>query len=63
MRVKATKDIGIEMEKANATFRDQMVDSVLTATEKLIRQRLDDTQHRTLISQFLDEVEAGSAGR
>jgi F-type H+-transporting ATPase subunit b len=63
MRVKATQDIAIEMEKANATFRDQMVDSVLTATEKLIDQRLDDAQHRTLISRFLDDVEAGSAGR
>ncbi|MDH4037666.1 MAG: F0F1 ATP synthase subunit B [Candidatus Krumholzibacteria bacterium] len=63
MRVKATQDIGMEMDKANATFRDQMVDAVLTATEKLIRQRLDDAQHRRLINEYLDEVANRPAGR
>lgn len=63
MRVKATEDIGTEMDKANATFRDQMVDAVLTATEKLIRQRLDDAQHRRLINEYLDEVADRPAGR
>jgi F-type H+-transporting ATPase subunit b len=62
MRVKASQDIDIEMDKANAAFRDRMVDSVLIATERLIRQRLDDAQHRKLIAEFLDEVAAGSAG-
>jgi len=62
MRVKASRDIELEMDKANATFRDKMVDSVLTATERLIRQRLDDAQHRKLIAEFLDEVGTGSAG-
>jgi F-type H+-transporting ATPase subunit b len=63
MRVKATQDINMDMEKANATFRDQMVDAVLTATEKLIRQRLDDAQHRRLINEYLDEVANRPAGR
>ncbi|HEX5132446.1 MAG TPA: F0F1 ATP synthase subunit B [Candidatus Krumholzibacteria bacterium] len=63
MRVKATQDVNIEMEKANAAFRDQMVDAVLTATEKLIRQRLDDAQHRRLINEFLDEVGSRPAER
>jgi F-type H+-transporting ATPase subunit b len=63
MRVKATHDIGMEMDKANAAFRDRMVDAVLTATEKLIRQRLDDAQHRRLINEYLDEVANRPAGR
>jgi F-type H+-transporting ATPase subunit b len=63
MRVKATQDIGVEMDKANAAFRDRMVDAVLTATEKLIRQRLDDAQHRRLINEYLDEVANRPAGR
>ncbi len=63
MRVKASQDIELEMDKANATFRDEMVDAVLTATERLIRQRLDDAQHRKLIAEFLDEVGTGTAGR
>jgi F-type H+-transporting ATPase subunit b len=63
MRMKATHDIGTEMDKANAEFRDRMVDAVLTATEKLIRQRLDDAQHKRLINEYLDEVASRPAGQ
>ena len=63
MRVKATQDIGMEMDKANAAYRDRMVEAVLTATEKLIRQRLDDAQHRRLINEYLDEVASRPAER
>lgn len=63
MRVKATEDINLDMDKANVAFRDQMVGAVITATEKLIRTRLDDAQHRKLINQFLDEVGSRPAGR
>ncbi|HET6350458.1 MAG TPA: F0F1 ATP synthase subunit B [Candidatus Krumholzibacteria bacterium] len=56
MRVKAGEDINLDMDKANVAFRDDMVNAVIGATEKLIRTRLDDAQHRTLINQFLDEV-------
>jgi F-type H+-transporting ATPase subunit b len=63
LRVKANQDIAMEMEKANAAFRDQMVNSVIAATDKLIRLRLDDAQHRRLIDQFLDEVATRPAGR
>jgi F-type H+-transporting ATPase subunit b len=62
-RVKATHDIAMEMDKANAAYRDRMVDAVLTATEKLIRQRLDDAQHRRLINEYLDEVASRPAER
>jgi F-type H+-transporting ATPase subunit b len=63
LRVKANQDIAMEMDKANAAFRDQMVDAVMAATDKLIRLRLDDAQHRKLINEFLDEVAARPAGR
>lgn len=63
MRGKAAHDLAMEMDKANAAFRDRMVDAVLTATEKLIRQRLDDAQHRRLINEYLDEVANRPAGR
>jgi F-type H+-transporting ATPase subunit b len=63
MRVKATEDINLDMDKANVAFRDGMVNAVITATEKLIRTRLDDAQHRKLINQFLDEVGSRPAGR
>jgi F-type H+-transporting ATPase subunit b len=63
MRVKATEDINLDMDKANVAYRDNMVNAVITATEKLIRTRLDDAQHRKLITQFLDEVGSEPAGR
>jgi F-type H+-transporting ATPase subunit b len=63
MRVKATEDINLDMDKANVAFRDQMVGAVITATEKLIHTRLDDAQHKKLINQFLDEVGSRPAGR
>jgi F-type H+-transporting ATPase subunit b len=63
MRVKATEDINLDMDKANVAFRDGMVNAVISATEKLIHARLDDAQHRKLINQFLDEVGSQPAGR
>jgi F-type H+-transporting ATPase subunit b len=63
MRVKATEDINLDMDKANVSFRDGMVNAVITATEKLIHARLDDAQHRKLINQFLDEIGSRPAGR
>jgi F-type H+-transporting ATPase subunit b len=63
MRVKAGQDIDLEMDKANVAFRDGMVNAVVVATEKLIRVRLDDAQHRQLINQFLDEVGSRPARR
>ncbi len=63
MRVKATEDIGLDMDKANVAFRDSMVNAVISATEKLIHSRLDDAQHKKLINQFLDEVGSQPAGR
>jgi len=53
----------MEMDKANAAFRDHMVNSVIAATDKLIRVRLDDAHHRKLINEFLDEVASKPAGR
>ena len=63
MRVKATEDINLDMDKANVAFRDGMVNAVITATEKLIHARLDDAQHKKLINEFLDEVGSRPAGR
>jgi F-type H+-transporting ATPase subunit b len=63
MRVKATEDINLDMDKANVVLRDNMVNAVITATEKLIHARLDDAQHKKLINQYLDEIGSQPAGR
>ena len=59
MRQKAEQDIQLEVNKANVQLRDEMVNAVITATEKLIKERLDDDKHRRLISDFLSEVNLG----
>jgi F-type H+-transporting ATPase subunit b len=56
MRERAKQDIAIELDKANAVLRDRIVDAVITATEKVIRQKLDRETHEKLIEEFLDEV-------
>jgi len=58
-RDKADQDIKMELDKANVQLRDQMVNAVITTTEKLIKERLDSDKQRQLISNFLDEVGAG----
>ncbi|NIM19713.1 MAG: F0F1 ATP synthase subunit B [Candidatus Latescibacteria bacterium] len=56
MREKAKEDIAREVDKANAVLRDQMVEAVITTTEKVIRERLDDEKHSKLIEDFLKEA-------
>lgn len=62
-RSKATHEIELELDKANVTLRDRMVDAVIVATEKLIREKLDDEKHRQLINDFLGEVDFGKGTR
>jgi len=57
LREKAKKDIGLEMDKVNAILRDRMANAVVTISEKIIRERLDDEKHRELINRFIDEVD------
>jgi F-type H+-transporting ATPase subunit b len=61
MRQKAEQDIQLEVDKANVQLRDQMVRAVITSTEKLIKERLDDDKHKQLISDFLGDVNLGGS--
>jgi F-type H+-transporting ATPase subunit b len=56
MREKAKVDIAREIDKANAVLRDEIVDTVITATEKVIRERLDPEKHGQLIQAFINEA-------
>ena len=56
MREKAKADIEREVDKANAVLRNQMVEAVITTTEKVIRERLDMEKHERLIEDFLKEA-------
>jgi F-type H+-transporting ATPase subunit b len=56
LRDKAKEDIERDVDKANAILRDQMVDAVITTTEKVIRERLDRDKHSKLIEDLLNEI-------
>lgn len=48
--------IAIEMDKARAQLKQDAVQIVLGATEKIIRQRLDDEKQRELVASFVEEL-------
>jgi F-type H+-transporting ATPase subunit b len=56
LRQKTNQDIQLELDKANVALRDRMVNAVVVATEKVIRERLDSDKHKKLIADFLEEV-------
>lgn len=61
LRLKAKADIEFEIEKARAVLRDEMVRMAIGATEKLLREKLDDQQHRALVEGYLNELERREA--
>jgi F-type H+-transporting ATPase subunit b len=50
------QSIEIEMDKARAELKHDVVRMTLQATEKIIRERLDDAKHRELVASFVDEI-------
>lgn len=54
---KARADLERDVAKAKVELRNELVSMSLTATERLIRQQLDDEGHRKLIAGFIDELE------
>jgi F-type H+-transporting ATPase subunit b len=60
----ARKQIEAERDQAIRTVRTEVADLVVTATEKVIGETLDDTKHRRLIERAIEEVAAsGDGGR
>ena len=51
------KEIEWERQHAVSKMREQIVDVVIAATARVIEQSLDETTHRLLIHDFLDELE------
>ena len=54
---KAKENITLEMTKAKVTLRQEIVDLTLGATEKLIREKLDETKDKELVLDFIEELE------
>ena len=58
----AQQEIEAERERAVRLVRDSVADLVVSATEKVIGERLDGPKHRKLIERSIEEV-AGGDGR
>jgi len=54
---KAKSEIERDVAKARVALKDDMVAMTMTATEKIIMERLDDAKHRELIGSFIDNLE------
>ena len=53
---KAKENINLEITKAKVELRNQIVTLTIQATEKIIKENLDDQKHREKINSFIDEV-------
>jgi F-type H+-transporting ATPase subunit b len=53
---RAKAQLVLEVDKARVTLKEEMITMTLAATEKIIHTRLDDAEHRRLISDFIDGV-------
>ena len=55
---KARADLLRDLAKARVELKDQIVGMTVTATERIIRQSLDQESQRRLIARFVDELES-----
>jgi F-type H+-transporting ATPase subunit b len=59
----ARKEIEAERDRAVRSVRDEVAGLVVTATEKVIGETLDDSKHRQLIEKAIAEVAGGEGSR
>lgn len=59
---RAKEEIVRDRDKARVELRNEMVDMVVTATERIVSERLDDAKHREKISTFIDSLAASGKG-
>ncbi|HKW71492.1 MAG TPA: F0F1 ATP synthase subunit B [Candidatus Dormibacteraeota bacterium] len=55
----ARRQIEVERDQAIRSVRTEVADLVVTATEKVIGETLDDGKHRKLIERAIEEVASG----
>jgi len=58
----ARKEIEVERDRAVQTIRDEVASLVVSATEKVIGETLDEHKHKKLIDKAIEEA-AGGLGR
>lgn len=57
LHTKSKADVQRDIAKAKVQLRDEMIAMTMTAAEKVIHEKLDDSKHRELIGRFIDNVE------
>lgn len=55
-RQKAEQTLAIELEKAKAELKQDVVRMTLAATEKVIRQNMNDSRQQELVNNFVEEL-------
>ncbi len=55
--VRSQAEIAREISKAKVQLKEDMVSISLTATEKIISQKLDEPGHRRLVEEYLSRIE------
>jgi F-type H+-transporting ATPase subunit b len=58
---KAKQNIELELAKARAQLKEDIVRLTLAATEKFLHERIDSQRDRELISRFIDQLPTTSA--
>lgn len=59
---RAKEEIARDRDKARVELRNEMVQMVVTATERVVSERLDDAKQKERIASFIDSL-AGTARR
>lgn len=54
---KAKENIELEIAKAKVELKGKLVDLTLSATEKIIKEKLTEEKDKKLVSDFLEELE------
>ncbi len=58
---KAQRSIQLDIDRARADLKNRVVALTIRASERLLRERLDDAKHRELVARFIDDVEVRRA--
>jgi F-type H+-transporting ATPase subunit b len=61
LKAQAKREIGDEKQKAIAELKAMSVDLAIDIAQKLIGEKLDDTKHRKLAEQFVEQLPKGGA--
>jgi F-type H+-transporting ATPase subunit b len=57
---RARRNIELEIAKARVELRGEIVTMTIQASERLLRERLDETEQRRLVGAFIDDLERRS---